>query len=158
MGKLTLKKLKTILAHECSLPSGEDIIVRYINSGRLVDCRRIVRSWSIVSEKNPRSRSFLKSSSAIKQEKARHLQHHYRMIHPFSMLRAYWEFFMMFVLILGLIIIPVDSSAREESWYLTYPKIVIDCLFMCDCVMTFWVGYYQNDTKKIILDSKKVAM
>lgn len=81
------KKLMEDMKHKCKLPQEEDILVKYIDSGYFVDFRRKFRGWLMVSESNPRSKMYLKSSFAIRKEKEVHLQDHYYMIHPFSQIR-----------------------------------------------------------------------
>lgn len=81
------RKLLAEMKHECKLPPREDILVKYIDSGYFVDIRRSFRRWLMVSESNPRSKIYLKSSFAIRREKERHLQEFYFMIHPFSQMR-----------------------------------------------------------------------
>lgn len=153
---ITMKKLKKMLAHKCSLPPEEDIVVRYINSGNYVYLRRRFRNLLIVSEDNPRTIAFLKSSAAIKLEKRRHLHYHYHIIHPFSEGRAYWEFIMMFVLIFGLILFPIENARSEAIMWLAVPKYVIEFMFLADCVMTFFTGYYEKNTKKIVLSRRDI--
>lgn len=82
-GKLTRLKVK----HVCKLPAQEDIIVRYIDSGIFVDFRRKIRQLMMVNPNHPCSKAFLRSMAAIRLEKARHLQHYYYIIHPFSSAR-----------------------------------------------------------------------
>lgn len=73
-----------IQKHECHLPPPEDTVVRYIDSGFCVNTRRKIRRLLTVSDTNVSSKNYLKSSAAIRQEKCRHLQYYYHMIHPFS--------------------------------------------------------------------------
>lgn len=112
----------------------------------------------MVSETNPCSRAFLKSGAAIRREKARHLQHYYYIIHPFSNGRTYWEFFMMFVFLFLLILIPIEISSNRIIWWLTSTKFVFDLLCCADIGITFATGFYNPNTKKIILDKKRIAM
>lgn len=112
----------------------------------------------MVSETNPCSRAFLKSGAAIRREKARHLQHYYFMIHPFSNGRTYWEFFMMFVFLILLIIIPIEISAKRIVWALTSLKFFFDILCCADIGITFATGYYNPNTKRIILARKRIAI
>lgn len=144
--------------HNCQLPVQEGIIVRYIDSGWFVDWRRKFRELLMVSETNPCSRIFLKSSASIRREKARHLQYYYYMIHPFSNGRTYWEFFMMFVFVFLLILIPIEISSEKIIWWVTSTKLTFDVLCCADICITFATGYYNPSTKRIILDSKRVAL
>lgn len=72
------------LVHVCELPLKEDILVNYIEAGWFIMMRRRLKNLLLVSATNPRSKAFLKSSEAIREEKARHLQHYYWVVHPFS--------------------------------------------------------------------------
>lgn len=145
------------LKHQCTLPPEEGIIVRYVDSGWFVHWRRKFRELLMVSETNPCSRAFLKSGAAIRQEKARHLQHYYYTVHPFSDGRTYWEFFMMFVFLFLLIVIPIEISSQEIVWWLSSTKFVFNVLCCADICITFATGYYNPNTKTIILDKKRVA-
>lgn len=144
--------------HQCTLPPQEGIVVRYIDSGWFVNWRRRFREFLMVSETNPCSRAFLKSGAAIRREKARHLQHYYYIIHPFSNGRTYWEFFMMFVFLFLLILIPIEISSNDVVWGLTSTKFFFDLLCCADIGITFATGFYNPNTKKIILDKKRIAM
>lgn len=144
--------------HQCTLPPQEGIIVRYIDSGWFVDWRRKWREFLMVSDTNPCSRAFLKSGAAIRREKARHLQHYYYMIHPFSKGRAYWEFFMMFVFLSLLIIIPIEISSGHILLWLSTIKFIFDLLCCADICITFATGFYHPYTKKVILNKKLIAL
>lgn len=144
--------------HNCTLPAQEGIIVRFIDSGWFVDWRRKWRELWMVSETNPCSRAFLKSGTAIRREKARHLQHYYYMIHPFSDGRTYWEFFMMFVLLFLLLIIPIEISSDKIVWWLTSTKFIFDILCCVDIGITFATGFYNPNTKRTILAKKRIAL
>lgn len=75
---------KFALQHECTMPPPEDIVVKYIDSGFLVDLRRKFRRLMTVNESSQRTRNFLRSSVTIREERKRHLKRYYHMIHPFS--------------------------------------------------------------------------
>lgn len=143
--------------HKCSLPHEEDIIVRYIESGWFVYFRRRFRQLLLASRRHPNCRDVLKSTDAIRHEKARQLQHYYYIIHPFSVGRAYWQFFMAFVYTCGLIIIPINFSGDVTMWELRITKIVFDLLACTDILVNFFTGYYHRETKKIILTKRLIA-
>lgn len=150
-----VKKLR--VEHHCQLPTQEEIIVRYIDTGCFIYLRRRIKSWLIVNPYHPYSKAFLKSDAAIAREKSRHLQLYYHMIHPFSKARTTWEFIMLFVQILILIIIPIEITLKRTLWFMAATKLLLDLLCCADICIAFFTGYYNPNTQKIILDRKKVA-
>lgn len=143
--------------HHCTLPHEEDIIVRYIESGWFVYCRRAIKSWLLASPNHPHCREALRSLAAVRQERARHLRHYYYMIHPFSLGRMYWQFFMIFVLCCALTIIPINYAADLSMWGLRFTKIAFDTLCCVDIVFSFFTGYYNRVTNEIVLSQRRVA-
>ncbi|KAF5299414.1 hypothetical protein FQA39_LY11560 [Lamprigera yunnana] len=148
---------KTEEHHKCRLPPSEDIIVQYIDNGLFVNTRRRFRRFLTVSDTNTRSKAFLRSLAAIREERARHLQNNYYMIHPFSDARTLWEFLMIFVFFGILVIIPIKTAAMIDSYYIQLPKSCLDILCCCDICITFVSGYHNVQTKQIVLNRKKVA-
>lgn len=152
-------RLKKLLQHDCQLPDlHKNLLVQFIDSGYCVNFRRKFHSLLICSEKNPRSKLFLKSSAAIYMEIQRHLQAHYHMIHPFSLMRVGWELFMMIILCILLIYIPIDICfAGAATVYTRICRIVLDCICMLDIALSFITGYQDSMTKKIVMNNKMVA-
>lgn len=150
-----VKKLR--VDHHCQLPTQEEIIVRYIDTGWFVYMRRRIKSWMMVNPNHPYSKAFLKSDAAIAREKARHLQLHYYMIHPFSKARTTWEFIMMFVLIFVLIIIPIEITLSRTVCFVAAIRLLLDLFCCVDIFIAFFTGYYNPNTQKIILNRRKVA-
>lgn len=143
--------------HKCTLPHEEDVIVRYIDSGWFVYCRRRFRNFLLANKKHPNCKDVLKSTDSIRNERARHLQHYYWIIHPFSVGRAYWQFFMIVVYTCGLIVIPINFSGTMTMWHLRITKLVFDFGACCDIVMNFFTGYYHRQTKRIVLTPSLIA-
>lgn len=152
-------RLQKLLEHQCQLPDfHKNLLVQFINAGYFVNFRRKFHSLLICNEDNPRSKRFLKSSAAIYLEKQRHLQSHYHMVHPFSKLRVVWEVFMVFILCTLLLYIPVDVCfAKKENIIGRIPRILLDTVCMMDIVLSFVTGYQDSTTKRIEMNSKKVA-
>lgn len=153
------KRLRKSLQHQCQLPdSRKNLLVQFIDSGYFVDLRRKFRGFLICSDKNPRSQLFLKSSAGIYFEVQNHLQFYYHMIHPFSMMRVFWEVFMMITLCLLLIYIPIDVCFAGKTPTLDrIPRITLDCICILDILMSFMTGYQDPISKKIVMDPKLVA-
>lgn len=70
--------------HKCVLPPHEDVIVRYISSGKFVYVRRYLKQLMLINEKFPITMQIFKSISVVRAEQERHLRKHLYMIHPFS--------------------------------------------------------------------------
>lgn len=147
------------LVHRCHLPHEEDIIVRYIDSGWFVYYRRHFRQLMLANDRHPNCREVFKSTMAIRQERARHLQHYYWVVHPFSVGRAFWQFLMVFVWTCSLIIIPINFSdlGNNEMTELGIMKLVFDFLSCGDIIMTFFTGYYNRNAKQVILNPQRIA-
>lgn len=145
------------IAHDCSLPKEEDILVSYIDSGWFVYQRRQFRQFLLVDKRHPFCRTVFKSPTAIRQERTRHLQHHYYMVHPFSVGRAYWQFFMIFVWTCALTIIPINFSGDVSMMELRYTKITFDFLSCADIAVTFFTGVYNRQAQTISLKPQAIA-
>lgn len=157
-----VKILKKALQHQCQLPDEHrDLLVQFIASGYFVKFRRKFKNLVICSAKNPRSKTFFKSTAAIHLEVQTHLQFYYNMIHPFSMLRITWEFFMMFVFFILLVYIPLDACFTSQGSNVDLykiPRIILDTICLLDIGMYFVTGYQDSATRRVIMDPKLVAI
>lgn len=143
--------------HKCALPHEEDVIVRYIESGWFVYWRRRFRQLLLANKKHPQCKDFLKSADAIRQEKARQLQHYYWVVHPFSIGRAYWQFYMIVVYMCGFIVVPINFAGTVQMMELRVFKVTFDGLACTDIIANFVTGYYNRQAKKIILTPRLIA-
>lgn len=150
-----LKVDKVLLAHQCHIPKDEHVTVRYIDSGFFVYFRRYFRKSLMVSKLHPGTKECFRSGWAIRREEARHLQHYYYVIHPFSRGVMYWQFFMCLVFLFSLFIVPVQFAADVSGW--TYVKLTLDIFCCYNIVVTLFTGYYDRYKKQVVLDFKKIV-
>nr|XP_022917192.1 potassium/sodium hyperpolarization-activated cyclic nucleotide-gated channel 1-like [Onthophagus taurus] len=143
--------------HKCGLPPPDDLVERYICSGIFVKWRRKLKNLVICSERNARTKLFFKSSNAIFNQKYKHLEFDFNMIHPFSIGRAYWEFFMFFVFIIMLNYIPLHICLTHSSVYICPYRLLMDIFCYIDMGMSFSTGYQHPLTKKVIMKRKLIT-
>ncbi|KAK4874533.1 hypothetical protein RN001_013893 [Aquatica leii] len=111
-----------------------------------------------VSDTGINSKLVLRSSAAIREEKIRHFNESYYMIHPFSNARERWDEVMMCVFFGLFILIPIKAAMSGIAWSIHVPKASLDIICCCDIFISFASGYHNVITNKIILDRYKVAI
>lgn len=145
------------VVHKCSLQPSEDIVVKYIYSGCFVEARRIFRRFLTVSDENANSKRVLKSHAAIREERARHLQQFYYIIHPFSAARSAWELYVIIMSFVMLTFNPFDITIVpiESNW--KYVRHIISVTTFLDFGLNFVSGYHDVKNNKIVLGWRKIV-
>lgn len=150
-------KVRKVEGHKCLLPQEGDLVSLHIDEGSCVGFRRKWRQLFLVDPKNPQSKSILKSTALIRREEARHLRRYYYMIHPFSQAKATWELIMIVVLWGQFITMPIGLGTfipiREVLW----SKAICNFLSYIDVILTFFTGYVDVKSNRVVLDSKKIC-
>ncbi|XP_018568444.1 potassium/sodium hyperpolarization-activated cyclic nucleotide-gated channel 2-like [Anoplophora glabripennis] len=146
--------------HECHLVHAEEEVLKhFIDTGFFISVRRNFRSWCIISKSHPETRRYFKSNASCREEEIRHLVSHYYMIHPFSKLSLYWEFYALLLFFTIYVVTAIDASVvflkKENKLYLT--KFTFDMLHIIDMIKIFFTGYYDEHRSKVILRSSTVA-
>ncbi|XP_057665250.1 potassium/sodium hyperpolarization-activated cyclic nucleotide-gated channel 3-like [Diorhabda carinulata] len=133
---------------------------------------------TLVSETNPFSVQYFRSRKEIKAEKMRQLEKGYwYVIHPFSKFIQIYDFWLL--LLYGLIVIvkPLDACIRDGgSAHCPTPKdfkyldrtemftihaitsTTVDLLSWSDIVAQFFIGFHSIKSNKIVLNPRKIAM
>ncbi|XP_018568445.1 potassium/sodium hyperpolarization-activated cyclic nucleotide-gated channel 1-like [Anoplophora glabripennis] len=145
--------------HECTLArQEEDVVKQFIDTGVFITVRRTIRSLCMVSRSHPETPKYFKSYSACRNEEIRHLVHNYNMIHPFSKLNLFWEFYMFFVFSLQFLLIPIDASMiMYQKVTVDWARFVVDMMQITDVIKLFFTGFYHEEKSKVILDCNAVA-
>mgnify|MGYP005984569623 CR=1 FL=1 len=122
--------------------------------------------WSIASHWNPNCNTYFRSNFALFKERRRHLRNKkYRMIiHPLSRFALIHE---MIVCMLWIIIFFLDPlfSALYTGYIhanVDYPTasviiLILNCVFLLDIALHFFIGYTVSRTKEIVLEPKRIA-
>lgn len=150
------KKVRNVQDHKCRLPTEDDLVSLYIDGGILVDFRRNFRKLHLVSPLRPDAKAIFKSTAHLRREEAKHLKKYYYMIHPFSEARSMWETTMIVVYICSYFVIPWEVGTRFPSLTTYYINLAMSFMCLVDIGLSFFTGYYQDKTNKIILIPKKV--
>ncbi|KAJ8923213.1 hypothetical protein NQ315_001768 [Exocentrus adspersus] len=145
--------------HECLLVrQEEDVVKQFIDTGVFISCRRRFRSWCMISRSHPETSRYFKSNAACRNEEIRHLIHNYHMVHPFSMLNLYWDFYVFILFLIQFMMLPVDASyAIINSDDATVFKCVVDICQLADIIKLFFTGYYHQERSKVILDCSSIS-
>jgi hyperpolarization activated cyclic nucleotide-gated potassium channel 2 len=102
---------------------------------------------------------FFGNKNALMREKRRQQAVGW-VIHPCSNFRFYWDFFMLFLLIANLIILPVAISFFNDdlSTHWIVFNCVSDTVFIIDIIINFRTGVILNNYgDEIILNPKRIA-
>lgn len=122
----------------------------------MVDFRRNFRKLLLVSPLRPDAKAVFKSTAHIRREEARHLKKYYYMIHPFSEARSMWETIMIIVYICAYFVIPWEIVTKYPSVFTYYLNLSVSFMCFADIGLSFFTGYYQEKTNKVILKPQKV--
>ncbi|KAB0795056.1 hypothetical protein PPYR_11895 [Photinus pyralis] len=143
--------------NKCTLPPPEDIVVKYIYNGCFVETRRIFRRFLTVSEDNAFCKTVLRSSAAIREERARHLQQNYYIVHPFSAARSAWEFYVIIMSFIMLTFTPFEMTIIpfDANWIAI--RRLISGTMLLDFCLNFVCGYHDVKNNKIVLGWRKVV-
>ncbi|CAH1374540.1 hypothetical protein MTP99_007198 [Tenebrio molitor] len=148
--------------HFCTLPciDANDCLILHISSGYFVEFRRKFRKFFLVSQSNPESKAYLKSTVQIHEEEDRQLRYHYAMIHPFSEFRIWWETYMIVIyLFLLIFVIPLELCFLIHTpVFIIYWKVILDVMCYGDMIVNFFTGYVDSERQKIELRGFKVAL
>jgi hypothetical protein len=68
-----------------------------------------------VSQTNPESKAYLKSTVQIHEEKNRRLRYHYAMIHTFSEFRIWWKTYMIVIYLCLLVFAASGNDLQSDS-------------------------------------------
>ncbi|KAL2734192.1 putative myosin light chain kinase [Vespula squamosa] len=155
------RKLKV---HICELPrvSGSNLPKLPPNANIFAHWKRRYQKLLLVSVKHPLTHFFLRSRAAITFEKRRHGRSLYWwIIHPYSILRFFWDLLMMitflyFFIILSYIIGFYRIAKNADPEIL---KIIDPAYIMCiiDIILNFITGYVSVDNHKIFLDPNLIG-
>ncbi|XP_011498917.1 PREDICTED: potassium/sodium hyperpolarization-activated cyclic nucleotide-gated channel 1-like [Ceratosolen solmsi marchali] len=155
---LNAEKPKPVLKHTCRIPSEPDEVDKLIKGSDLFS---YVNRWfmrkRILSPNQYYAQTYLKSTTAIKREINNHLLKFPFMIHPFSSFRNLWYIIVSVITIITLVWVPFLSAFYLDSALPSFGYLVIiDIIMVLDNFIYCLTGYYDQITKKVILDPKIV--
>ncbi|KAG5888994.1 hypothetical protein JTB14_033924 [Gonioctena quinquepunctata] len=146
--------------HECFLLSPPiDIVNQIINTGILINFRRIVLGSIMVHKHHPKTPVYFKSTAARRSEEVVHIANYISTIHPFSMVALYWEFFVVILYAISFFTTTVSTVERVEemSGKMFYIRYTANIFLSIDLVKMFFTGYYDKERARTILQRKKIA-
>ncbi|KAH0953186.1 hypothetical protein HN011_008267 [Eciton burchellii] len=147
----TIKKRLHLGMHLCDLPttSGSNLPRLPPNAKFYSRWKRNLQKLLLISARHPLTPLVLRSQAAIAFEKNRHSRSAYRwMIHPYSMLRFYWETLMLLVFLYIFLTVPyilafnrIGKSYGAEQWKVVTPVWIISIF---DIAFYFITGYVSK--------------
>ncbi|KAG5314822.1 HCN1 protein, partial [Acromyrmex insinuator] len=157
-----LIKRTNLRAHICDLPrtSGSTLPKLRPNARFYNRWKRNLQKLVLVSTRHPLTGLILRSQTAVAFEKRRHSRSSYRwMIHPYSMLRFYWDIIMTMTFLYIFVTVPhimcfyrIGKSSGPEYWNIVYPIYAV-CII--DIFFNFITGFVSPDG--IFLDTTLIA-
>ncbi|EFN82193.1 potassium/sodium hyperpolarization-activated cyclic nucleotide-gated channel 2 [Harpegnathos saltator] len=144
--------------HECELlPKQEDIFF-LPDRGLLRRALDAFRRLLMVSERNPGTRKYLRSRANIISEKRRHLRNYRYILHPFSILRLYWDFMMILTMTCLFLAVPYKSGFEMSDRPLYWTVLKNSLLFVCcmDIAVNFATGYLDHVQHNIVMEPRKI--
>nr|CAI5823298.1 unnamed protein product [Callosobruchus analis] len=139
----------------------EEVLHIFVNSGILINFRRSVLRFVLLSTKHPFSKLYYRSYTQRRREHIRQLSQYRRKIHPFSMFNVYWEYFMSWMYVSDCTILTIRAMC---SWGVpTDRKVmdvmtVFDCIFIIDMFLRFFIGFYDYEANKTVLKWQGITM
>ncbi|CAH1174178.1 unnamed protein product [Phaedon cochleariae] len=148
--------------HECKLlqPARVSILNEVIDTGMFINLRRFICRLRIISPSHPMTSVYYNSHRAKLEEEVRQLVFHRWLIHPYSLLAMYWEFFVFLVysiLLINLSIMATINVYNRQPTPIVVVKMTMDYVMTIDIVKTFFTGYYDTAKSKTIMDSRLIA-
>nr|CAH7750607.1 unnamed protein product [Callosobruchus chinensis] len=139
----------------------EEVLHMYVNSGMLINFRRSALRFVLLSTKHPFSKLYYRSYTQRRREHIRHLSQYRRKVHPFSMFNVYWEYLIssMYVADCALLTIRAMSSwGVPPAEGMTEFMTAFDCMFIIDMLLRFFVGYYDYERNKTVLNWQDITI
>ncbi|XP_078052317.1 potassium/sodium hyperpolarization-activated cyclic nucleotide-gated channel 1 [Augochlora pura] len=113
----------------------------------------------MASNNNPAARKYLGSTAFIVSEKRRQLRSYMHVIHPFSIFSYYWDFLMISVMTIMMVLVPYQAAFElvryHDSWIISKNCLLVICCL--DMIVKFKTGYMDEETHTVILEQKKIA-
>ncbi|XP_034933805.1 potassium/sodium hyperpolarization-activated cyclic nucleotide-gated channel 1-like [Chelonus insularis] len=148
-----------LMDHECELDLNVEKIYSFPCKTRWEQFLRISRRFFMASMYNPRALGYLKNRSAIVYEKKRHLLHDTEVIHPFSVFRRWWDFFIFIMSITSLLYVPYqaafDITRTLRYWTITKNILLLICFI--DIILNFMTGYFNKSRGTVEMNRKKIS-
>ncbi|KAM0724815.1 Potassium/sodium hyperpolarization-activated cyclic nucleotide-gated channel 2 [Formica fusca] len=144
--------------HECELVEKQEDVLFLSDRSFFQRVLDALHYLIMASDKNPGARKYLRSRASIISEKRRHLRNYRYILHPFSMLRLFWDITMILTITLLLLTIPYHAafeiSKRSHNW--TIFKNFL--LFLCclDINVNFMTGYFDTMHHIVVMEPKKI--
>ncbi|KAF7266126.1 hypothetical protein GWI33_020498 [Rhynchophorus ferrugineus] len=147
--------------HHCTLLDSlreSHITNEVIDSGAFIALRRKLVQIFMVSSRHPYTERVFRSKSEIRTEEIRHLIRYRWIIHPFSLLHLYYEYFMALVHIWYFTkVLLFDVSLVKRYSYFKEEKKIFDLIMTLHIFLKFWVGYYHEENVQVILEKRRIA-
>lgn len=117
----------------------DPITETYATNSRHDRFQRKITHYTMVNECNYQTQYYLKSRASVKREVIRHLEEAPNVIHPFSILRKWWEIIMIVVLFFAFIVIPYHASfIYDFNEKYGIATIVLNIISEC-CVLIYLI-------------------
>ncbi|XP_035733688.1 potassium/sodium hyperpolarization-activated cyclic nucleotide-gated channel 1-like [Vespa mandarinia] len=112
----------------------------------------------MISFTNPNAQRYLRSQTALLNEKRRHLQNYKNIIHPFSNFRYYWDILLIVGMTIILLITPYQAAFNITQETLVPIFIKNSLLLLCcgDMFVNVSTGYFDKRRSIVEMKRKKI--
>ncbi|CAH1104440.1 unnamed protein product [Psylliodes chrysocephalus] len=164
------------MPHRCELQDEKERRNSFLRPYAASKFKSRLLSCLMISEKNRYCALYFKSEESIIKEKIRHIESGYTyIIHPLSVFREWYEFWLLFYYFLAISIKLLDSGVRDPDTMCTDTKktifddadktfiiyvvfsTVMDVLNWIDIAVNFLTGYINEHTGLIELNPGEIA-
>ncbi|RZB39584.1 potassium/sodium hyperpolarization-activated cyclic nucleotide-gated channel 4-like [Asbolus verrucosus] len=118
---------------------------------------RYMKKFILVTERNPQSLEFFRSTAEIIAERKKQVQENTWIIHPFSTFRLYYEMWMAFVFFICLFYIPLYAAYRPVMINHETFDLILNLCCIVDIIITFRTGYPCTKKQEIVMKPSKIA-
>ncbi|XP_047524488.1 potassium/sodium hyperpolarization-activated cyclic nucleotide-gated channel 2-like [Pieris napi] len=147
--------------HACLVMHEKDVLDLELSGNSWF--KRLRRSWEdlfLLSYKDERAQAYYTSRHALRMERAKQFYIYRKCIHPLSKFRQFWDYAIVPIVILNMIIFYHSTSLTygEAEWQFYMANVFLESLLFLDIYYSLRTGYVHTDSKRIILNSKKILL
>ncbi|KAJ3624490.1 hypothetical protein MTP99_018106 [Tenebrio molitor] len=120
-------------------------------------CKRFLKKTILISELNPQSTDFFRSTTEIIEQRKKQVMGGSWIIHPFSIFRLFYEMWMAALFYTCFIFIPLEAAYHHLIWYpSSFSNFLIFGCYV-DIVLNFQTGYKCPKKERIEMSRGKIA-
>ncbi|XP_032527789.1 potassium/sodium hyperpolarization-activated cyclic nucleotide-gated channel 1-like isoform X1 [Danaus plexippus] len=147
--------------HVCLIVTEKDVLeISLRGTNWVASFKRWWHDLFLLSHNDPRVRLFYGSSHAVRMDRLKQFRLYRSTIHPLSKFRHVWDIIMLFVVVLNMALFFHSTSNiyGEFDWSVYFIAVILEFIIFLDIYVTSRTGYINYESRKIVLNSKKVLI